>query len=801
MPSRNRVQFALPIACLALLLVSPAFGEPEVLAVDGLREPVEILRDRWGISHIYAKSEGDLFFAQGFNVARDRLFQLEIWRRQATGTLAEIQGPRALPHDVGSRLLRYRGDMADELGRYHPRGLAIVGRFVEGINAYITETARNPSLLPVEFRALGIKPGPWTPAVVISRHNGLFRNATQEIQAARLVQILGEDQARKLLDLHPGRPRIAVDPALTPVREEILSLYKASRSAVRFRPEDVQPAYRGTPLAFEEGRPVEDSAATQGSNNWVVSGSRTVSGKPIMANDPHRTIDNPSLRYWVHLVAPGWDVVGGGEPALPGVSIGHNQRGAWGFTIFAIDQEDLYVYETDPADPDRYKFKDGWESMRSERESIPVKGRGMVEATLKFTRHGPVIFEDREAHRAYALRAAWLEPGCSPYLASLRVDQATNWAEFVAACEPFRTPSENLVWADVDGQIGWKAVGLSPVRKGWDGLVPVPGDGRFEWDGFLKPSDLPSEFDPPRGWIASANQDNLPPGYPHAVGFQWAESFRFDRIGELLRGDKRLDVADMTRFQHDELSSFARSVVPLLLKLHPSDEKAREAQKRLATWDFVLDRDSIAAGIGAVWERAVRTLVWERVVPPEAREVFAVKHLSVKSVIARLNDPDASFGPDPAAGRDALLLEALDRAIADLERRIGPDPSRWTYGQPGLKHTWIGHPLGPAVTSDLRDRLDVGPLPRGGSAHTVNSTSDSDNQATGASFRIVADTSDWERSVGTNAPGQSGDPASPHHHDLFQPWAEGRYFPVAYARARVEAVTEAKTLLLPRPPR
>ncbi len=237
MSRRSRTLFALPIAGLALLLVSPSSGEPEVLAVAGLKEPVEILRDRWGIAHIYAKNERDLFFAQGFNVARDRLFQLEMWRRQATGTLAEIQGGRAIPQDVGARLLRFRGDMADELGRYHPRGVTIVGAFVEGINAYIDETGRDPSLLPVEFRALGIKPGRWTPEVVVSRHNGLFRNATQEVQVARLVHLLGEDRARELLDLHPGKPRIAPDPKLdlAAIGEKNLVIYKASRAAVRFR--------------------------------------------------------------------------------------------------------------------------------------------------------------------------------------------------------------------------------------------------------------------------------------------------------------------------------------------------------------------------------------------------------------------------------------------------------------------------------------------------------------------------------------------------------------------------------------
>ncbi len=800
----TRLAFSLPLACLALALTSPALGGPETLAVSGLAEPVEILRDRWGIAHIYARTEADLFFAQGYNAARDRLFQLELWRRQATGTLAEIQGPRALPNDAGARLLRFRGAMGPELSHYHPRGVEIVGAFVRGINAYIEATERDPSLLPVEFRALGLRPGRWTPEVVVSRHNGLFRNATQEVQAARLVHLLGKPRARELLNLHPGRPDLTPDPALDlgAIGDGVLATYRASRAAIRFRPEDVGTAYRGRPAAAPpkaEPKAGAPGIETRGSNNWAIAGDRTAAGAPIMANDPHRTIDLPSLRYWVHLVGPGWDVIGGGEPALPGVSIGHNQHGAWGFTIFPIDQEDLYVYDVDPADPLRYRYRGGWEPMRVERESVPVKGGDAAAVELKFTRHGPVVHEDRDGHRAYALRAAWLEEGAAPYLASLRVDQAATWAEFREACGRFRAPSENMVWADRDGHIGWQAVGLAPVRRGWDGLLPVPGDGRFEWDGFLTPADLPSEADPARGWFASANQDNLPPGYPHGVGFQWAEPFRFDRIGEVLGPARRLGLPDMIRLQQDELSAPARSLLPLLLRLRPAGERSKEALGRLAAWDFVEGRDSVPAAIYATWEKAVRLAAWERLVPPEAREALPARLLPLGPTIARLAEPDGRFGADPAAGRDAILLGALDRAVAELERRLGPRMDGWRYGQPALKHVWLPSPLGDAVNDALRVRLDVGPLPRGGSAHTVNSTSDSDNQATGASFRIIADAGDWDRSVGTNAPGQSGDPASPHYRDLFAPWADGQYFPAAYTRPRVESVTEAKTILVPRP--
>lgn len=801
------------LTCLILGLAPAVHGASEDLTVPGLAEPVEILRDRWGISHIYARNEHDLFFAQGFTAARDRLFQLELWRRQATGTMAEIQGPAALSRDVGARLLRYRGDLARELARYHPRGEEIVAAFVRGINAYIERTETDPRLLPVEFRALAIRPGRWTPEVVVSRHNGLFRNATQEVQLARLVHLVGPDRAREIQNLHPGRPRLEPDAALDlgRIRDDVLGPYQAARAPVRFRPGDVEPPFRGKPApdgdkaTGEAARAVggaerladrlEADAQVQGSNNWVVSGDRAFTRAAIMANDPHRNVQAPSLRYWVHLVAPGWNVIGAGEPALPGVSVGHNERGAWGFTIFPIDQEDLYVYETDPADPSRYRYRGAWEAMRLEQTTIAVKGQPDAPTTLKFTRHGPVVHEDREHHRAYALRAAWLEEGTAPYLASLRLDQAGSLGEFREACRHFLTPAENLVWADVDGHIAWQAVGLAPIRRNWDGLVPVPGDGRYEWEGSLPVLELPHAVDPPRGWFATANQDNLPPGYPFAVSYQWTDPFRFARIEEVLGSGRRFTLADMMALQQDELALPARALVPLLRGLTPSGNRARQAVERLRAWDFVLDQGSVAAALYVTWEKMLKKAVAEIVVPREARQVVPASSLSTERLIAWLTVPDGRFGPDPTAGRDALLLRALGGAVDELQGRLGPDMSGWRYGQAGLKHVRIRHPLSDAVHDDLRARLDPGPLPRGGYAHTVNSTSDADNQATGATFRIIADTGDWDRSVGTNSPGQSGDPDSAHYRDLFAPWSEGRYFPAFYSRPKVESVTELRTVL------
>lgn len=806
----------------------------DTLGVAGLERPVEIRTDRWGIAHIYAETEADLFFAQGYNVARDRLFQLELWRRQATGTLAEVLGPKAVERDLGARLLRYRGDMDAELAHYHPRGRTIIESFVRGINAYVAETERRPELLPVEFHMLGFLPGHWTPEVVVSRHNGLFRNVTSEVRLARLVARVGAERARGLADLEPGSPTLVPDPALDldALAEDVTRLYVAARAPVRFEREDLVAAFQGAePGGGEEsgagaagpaatsgrgapphpicagplGASMAECATTvpaepelDGSNNWVLSGARTASGMPILANDPHRAVQLPSLRYWVHLVGPGWNVVGGGEPALPGVSIGHNEHGAWGLTVFSIDQEDLYVYRTDPSDPRRYRYGDGWETMRVERETIAVEGGDAVEAELRFARHGPVLYQDSARGLAYALRAAWHEPGGAPYLASLRMNQARNWDEFREACRWSNTPSENMLWADTAGHIGWQAVGITPLRAGWNGLLPVPGDGRYEWNGYLDPMRLPAEHDPARGWIATANENNLPPGYEVPVGFQWAERIRADRLAEVLDTARAWTVESSMRLQHDEYSIPARTLVPLLRGVEPASAAARAARERLLAWNLVLDAASVPAAIYVAWERRLRDIVGDRLVPGDLRGLAS--YPSTTRIVEWLAGGPGRMAYGPAADRDSILAVALEEAVAGLSDRLGTDMAGWRYGQSGFKHVLLRHPLGRLVDAERRAALDLGPLSRGGTGYTLNVTSGTDNQGGGASFRLIADTGDWDRSVGTNTPGQSGDPSSPHYSDLFASWATGEYFPVAYSRARVEAVTEAVTLLRPGTP-
>jgi penicillin amidase len=801
-----------PLIALALLAAPLAAQSRDTLHVAGLHQPVEILRDASGINHIYAKNEHDLFFAQGYSAAADRIFQLEIWRRQATGTVAELLGPREVARDIGARLFKFRGNMQAEMLRYHPHGPAIIPAFVDGINAYIAETERNPSLLPLEFRLLGTKPGRWTPEVVISRHQGLLGNITEELTTTRAVAALGPDVVKDLDNFGPGDPDLRLDPKIdkSTLGANILAPYQAFRAPLRFQPTDLVASARNDRESYLKLARAVDSAYDDlmangrrdiGSNNWVVSPRLALHSAAIMANDPHRAQSAPSLRYWVHLVAPGWNVIGGGEPAIPGVSIGHNEYGAWGLTIFATDGEDLYAYETNPANPRQYRYKGQWETMRTITETIPVKGASAAAAMLRYTRHGPVVYEDTVKHVAYAIRAAWLEPGSAPYLASLRMDQAKTWEEFRNACTYSNIPGENMIWADAKGNIGWQAVGIAPVRPNSSGLVAVPGDGRYEWAGYLPMLEKPHAFNPPEGFIATANNNLIPLGYPHmnAVGFSWTDPYRWARISEVLGSGRKLGVADMMRLQTDYVSLPARQLVPLLrdVSVATSSPEVERAKQTLLDWNFTLDKNSVAAGIYEEWYRRLVTATAQRVVPERARSYF--RTLGTSRVIDELLSPSGAFAKQgsPARVRDTVLVRALADAVGDLTTRFGADQSKWQYGQATYHHALTTHPMSSAVNADTRRKLDVGPAPRGGDATTVGATGNGGNQTSGASFRIIVDVGDWERTVGTNTPGQSGDPDNPHYRDLFALWADDRYFPVPYSRARVEAAAESRRLLNP----
>jgi len=732
------------------------------ITLAGLERPVEVIRDRWGVPHIYAQTTDDLFFAQGFVVAQDRLWQLEMWRRTGEGRLAEVLGEKALPRDIFARLLLYRGDMEAEWASYAPDARRIVTAFVRGVNALIAlDLADGGARLPVEFSLMGLRPDPWTPEVCLTRVAGyvMSRNIENEVLRAQLVSRIGTRKAAELMPLDPpAELRVAPGLDLGAITPEVLAGHRAA----------------GTALSFVEG---------QGSNNWTVAGSRTRSGRPILANDPHRQMLLPSLRYMAHLVGPGWNVIGAGEPALPGLAAGHNERTAYGFTIFAADQQDLFVERTDPANPLRYRYAGKWETMRTVKELFRVKGKDQpVEVELRYTRHGPVIHEDREKRLAYALRWTGLEPGGAGYLASLSLNRARDWTEFRKALERWKIPAQNIVYADVEGNIGYQAAGLVPARSGWNGLLPVPGDsGRYEWTGFRKLEELPHAFNPPKGFVATANHRTVEPNDPHPAGYEFGADYRFRRIEEVLGARRDFSIADMQRLQHDQTSLVARQLVPMLAGAKTADPRLSGALRLLREWDQVLSADSAAAALYEIWVQKLVGNAVRQWVPAQAQPLIRSARTVLGTAIVLLERH--------ARDRLPLLLDSLREADADLSERMGSDMSRWRWG--ALHRAEFRHPLAA--------EFNLPAVPRGGDSNTVNATGFAADfrQITGASYRQIFDVGQWDNSVGINVPGQSGRPGSPHYGDLLAMWAAGEYFPLAYSREAVERYAASRLLLEP----
>jgi penicillin amidase len=741
------------------------------LKLQGLQQPVRVLRDRWGVAHIYGQNQHDLFFAQGFVAAQDRLFQMELWKRSGQGRLAEVLGPSALFRDISARQLRYRGDMTAEYKSYSPDTKEILEAFTAGINANIaSRLAADGRGLPAEFKIAGFKPEPWKPEDCLNRMAAyaMTGNAVAELEHAEMVEAVGPEKASKLLDLNP---KVTLDPTpgvdFSGLAPGLLENLIGSDSRIRF------PTYY-----------------IEGSNDWTISGALTQSGKPILANDPHRVIAVPSLRYMVHLVAPGWDVIGAGEPSLPGVALGHNQQVAWGFTIFGADQQDLYLEELNPQDISQYRTEKGWERMQVQRETFKVRGGLDVTVDLKFTRHGPVLWQDHR--RALALRWVGMEPGTAGYLSSLAVDRAENWQQFTDAMKRWNVPSENIVYADKQGNIGEYSVGLSPIRKKWMGLLPVPGVGGYEWEGFIPTGDLPHSYNPPRGFIATANNKMTPDPYPYNIGFEWYSRYRVQRIDQVLdsarKENHKLTVEDSERLQTESVSLPAIELVQLVRKTagdHPNPE-----QQLLIGWNGSVDKNSPAAALYEVYMEELKKAVVHQVAPPQLW--FLARNFTEYQVLNVLSNPtEDNFGTNPEAKRNRLLEQALQAASERLSKLQGADSAKWNWGQ--LHFTQFHHSLSPAIK-------DLGPLPRSGDGETVGATGfygDTFEQLVGASYREILDLSDWDKSVAINTPGQSGEPGSAHYSDLMPLWGQGVYFPLRYSQEAVKEVTTDKLELQP----
>lgn len=776
------------ISLLSILLLSCSSD----VSLD-LNERVEVLRDSYGINHIYAKNQRDLFFMQGYLSARDRLFQFEIWRRQATGTVSEIFGEQELKRDIGTRLFMFRGDIRDELNHYHDDGYEIITSYTDGVNAYINEVLEDPQNLPIEFKLLDIKPQPWGPEVVISRHQGLLGNIGQELDIGRAVSRVGEEKVKELLWLHPKEPSLKLNKKISSedLDNDILELYNAFRKPIDFKDDYIVEKYRNNNKITDlsSSKPEFNDELSIGSNNWAISGKKSATGFPILANDPHRSIVAPSLRYLTHLVAPGWDVIGGGEPEIPGISIGHNGYGAWGLTVFRTDAEDLYVYELDPNDSNKYWHKGEWLKFKTIKEKIPVKGGDDYEAELKYSVHGPVTFVDEKRNRAYAVRCGWLEVGGSPYLASLRMNQSYSWDEFREACNYSNIPGENMVWADKDGNIGWQAVGIAPIRNTHSGLVPVMGDGNYEWDGYLPIVDKPNIFNPEEEYFATANQNVTPESYNewNAIGFSWSDPFRGDRVNEILESSTDLTMKDMIELQVDYHSIPSIKLIKMLSQVK-MDNKFNTYLQKLLDWDNKIVKGSGEALIYVNWEREIMRKYDEKYVPDEVKEFINVQ---LYRIINNLNESTNKE-------RDGFLKETFISSVRELELNFGDKLNSAVYGQNDYKHIRVRHPLELVVNDSISKILGFKTYPRGGNAYTPGSTGSNLSQSSGATFRVIIDTENWDNSLASNAPGQSGNPNSQFYRNLYEEWANDKYFKLLYSKDKILNSLSEREIFNPR---
>ncbi len=735
---------------------APATRLRQVRAV-GLSGPVEIVDDPFGVPHIRAGSIPDAFYGQGYVVARDRLFQIDLTHRREMGRLAEAYGPEFVKHDAVALLCHYRGDLDAELAKVPANVLACARGYVAGINARIDEVLADPALLPKEYAILDARPLKWDVRDFVLARGIPGGNIDDEVRRAKLA-------ALGLLDL---------DAVIAPLRPAWTMTVPAGLDAAAVSDADLGVLRLGR-LPFGSSQPSPQA----GSNAWTVGPQRTASGRAILANDPHLGIGGFGPRHVAHLTAPGLDVIGGGAPGLPGIMQGHTDVFAFGRTNFHIDQEDLFVLELHPDDPERYRHGGGWRRFDTVEVAIPVKGGTTGQATLRQSVQGPVIAHDPAKRRATALCAIDLQPGASGSFAMIAINLAKDWTGLKDAFRLHPSPT-NFHYADIKGNHGWQAIGFVPVRRRGDGLLPVPGDGRYDWTGMRDFRALPNAYNPAKGWFASANQNNLPAGWPRdrIPAFSFRDPYRYERIASVLAAEPKHTLGDSVALQHDTFSEPARALLALLPK--QGSAAAQPALALLQGWNARLDADSAPAALFELLWRELSRRLLAAIVPARAKAI--VDQIAPSILLTLMAGTDPRMDPTQ---RDLIVDAALAAAWASALAKLGPDPAAWRWGT--LHQLRIAHPLAriPAIAAAFPPIEGEG---TGGDGYTVMARWLSDGgsgwQATGgASYLQVIDVGAWDNSLMLNLPGQSNEPGSPHYRDLYRTWTKGEMIPMLFGR-------------------
>jgi penicillin amidase len=748
------------------------------ISVKGLESQITICRDRFGVPRIEARSNTDLCFGHGFCIGQDRLWQLEFYRRVASGRIAEFAGRDGLKADRVMRTLGLKRIADGEVATIPASGRNYLEAYAAGVNAAIA-AAPAP---PFELQLLRIEPEPWTVADSLAIGKvvalGFSTNMEQELFRAELVSLIGAEKVARLEPQYPGGNPVITQPG-TPWPGGGIEL-AAQIAEVR----------QAVGLSLERA----------GSNNWAVSGERSTTGKPLLANDPHISATIPDVWYAVDLSAPDIEMRGGSLPGTPGLVIGQSPHVAWGFTNVMADVQDLYVERVRSAhegQPAQYEFEGEWRPMTVTHERIAISGTHPEPFEIWETHHGPIVNRALAADGPEPLALAWTalrEPW--PSAAGIELGLATSGRELVAGLSDFAVPCMNLVWADAGGSIGYKLIGKLPRRRGGCPDLPKPGwTGEYEWDGYIPFEELPEIVDPPGGTIVTANNRIAPDDYPHHITSEYLDGYRAARITELLEEKERHSLDDFERIQADLLSIPGRETAARLARLTPTDQPSVRAIERLRSWDHRMDPDSVAATIYAAFTTHFSRAVAEAVIgdTAAARHWISLSRVGFTEMTsspwrfqARLLELWEEADAELIGGRDwdELALEALRAGLAELGALHGDDPAAWRWGRVhGLRFV---HPLGDGHTqvSKVLDRVLSRRVPAGGSQETVNCVGyvPHDGDYSGkwaASFRLLADVSDPERSRWQHMTGQSGHPGSRHYDDLLQDWLACRTNPVA----------------------
>jgi penicillin amidase len=793
---RLAVLFLIPVC---LLIVPQTSAQQTAVQVQGIKERVTIRRDERGIPYIEAQNDEDLYFGQGYATAQDRLWQMDLFRRTARGELAEVlgAGPNnvALDQDRLHRTYGFAQEAEAEFAAASPRTRLMLEAYARGVNAYATSL--DPKSMPPEFQILSYPFRPWTPAdtcVVVKIFSealsdtwrlDIMRQAMSGLPAEKRAELLPEISPIDVLVVGRDTPSktSSAHVALGPVSNETLAKL----------------AYNQQIAAAALDRIGFHTDALAASNNWVVSGKRTVTGKPLLANDPHLRPTAPSIWYLVHLSAPGLQVAGVSTAGLPGVVIGHNDRIAWGFTNVGPDVQDLYIEKFNPENPKQYQTPSGWQDVVIRHEQIKVrKGIGsfehdIVNYDVTVTRHGPIIFEGDG--KRYAWRWTALDPTKNNAESTFIINRARNWKEFNTALESFTAPTQNMVYADVDGHIGYHAAGVVPIRKSGDGSVPYDGaTDAGEWTSYIPVSKLPTVFDPPSGIIVTANQRIVGTDYPYFLTHSWAQPYRAKRILDLLNEKPKLSSDDFRRIQGDLYTiagvTFTREAVRLLRpKLTPADEKLKATLDAFEQWDGRVNAESTVASIAAQMRIVFRSKILTAALGPELVKGYQWSNFDT-TLDRVLKDQPAAWLPKEFPSYADLLRACHDEAIATLTKNFGADQTKWTWGD--ITKTRFPHPL--AAAPLIGGQFTIAPFPQNGTGGLIGATV---NVGASVSMRLIADLSDWDKTQQGIALGESGVPKNPHWSDQLADWraVTPREFP--FTAAAVSKATKETLVLEP----